>query len=158
MGIPFTPERLEKIRRMRKARRLFKKMPLFAYTYMVESDPHYTYEQFLADLRLRKKTKKKDKIDRSSRYGRYGKMKEFYSLYDQTGDLKYAIQAQRLKDNMAKYYRVQIIVNRRITEYSFSPFIPYSQIESLSKLLSTCKTQEEADKMVTEFNRTAHIL
>lgn len=52
----FSPERLYKIRRLRKARRLFKQIPLFAYHIMRTTDEQYKYEDFLDDLRLRKTT------------------------------------------------------------------------------------------------------
>ncbi len=62
MGKPFTAERLESIRRMRKARRLFRKEPLFAYMLLSLEYVDYSYAQFLDDLRYRTKAKRKDKV------------------------------------------------------------------------------------------------
>lgn len=55
----FSPERLQHIRRLRKARRLFKQQPLFAYNIMSGSYEDYSLSDFLEDLRYRKPRKKK---------------------------------------------------------------------------------------------------
>ncbi|WP_289035014.1 hypothetical protein, partial [uncultured Flavobacterium sp.] len=69
MGKPFTPQRLANIRRMRKARRLYKKQPLFAYDILCKEYPDYTYDKFWDDLRYRRKPKRRKGKSALVRYG-----------------------------------------------------------------------------------------
>lgn len=158
MGKPFSPERLANIRRMRKARRLFKKAPLFAYAYMSDDYPDYTYAQFLDDLRIRRPGRKRKTRSPLERYGRYGKMQELRNLYRQTGEIAFALQAQQLKDNMTRPYRLLVRKNDQIREYSLSPLIHYMQIENLSKRVTACRSIAEADKLIADFMERSYIL
>jgi hypothetical protein len=158
MGQPFSPERLAAIRRIRKARRLFKREPLFAYSYMLESFPEYTHEQFLDDLRLRTKRKLKPKKDGRMKYGRYKKMQELIEQYLASGNMDDLLNAQKLKEHLKKPYRVcERIRNECTLEYGFSPFIPIREIESLVASLSSCKTESEADTFVDAFRESTRL-
>lgn len=157
MGKPFTPERLENIRRMRKARRLFKKQPLFAYATMLENYPNYTQHEFLDDLRLRKPRKKKKFKSPLLRYGRYYRMEEMKSKYMATGNIDFALQAQRLRRHLTKPYRVKVRIAHSTIEYGFSPLIQISDIELLVAKLAGCKDEKHADELVADFRKTAHI-
>ncbi|WP_313491905.1 MULTISPECIES: hypothetical protein [Sphingobacterium] len=156
MSKPFTPERLTNIRRMRKARRLFKKLPLFAYTYMLQDIPDYTYEQFLDDLRIRRQGKKRKEKSYLSRYGRFGAMCQFIKLYEQTKDIAYARKAQDLRDNMTKPYRLLIRFKKLRRELYYSPLIPYSQIKELSENINRCKNLTEIEKVIADFDKYPH--
>ncbi|WP_312351995.1 hypothetical protein [Sphingobacterium multivorum] len=157
MGKKFTPERLASFRRMRKARRLFKKQPLFAYSLMLEAYPDYTYLQFLDDLRYRRPPKKRKGKSGIGRYGRYRRMEELLLKYRQEGNIAHALQAQKLRERMAKPYRVRVTIGLCRLEYGFSPLVPIETIEKLVSRLAPCRTEQEADRLVQEFRETAHI-
>jgi hypothetical protein len=157
MGRPYTPERLEKMRRMRKARRLFKKQPIFAFAMMVEAYPGYTHEEFLDDLRYRRPPKKRKGKSGIQKFGRYRRMEELLSRYRQDGNIECALQAQRLRERMSKPYRVRVAVGRHNIEYRVSPLVPIANIENLVSDLARCRTEQEADRMVQVFRETAHI-
>lgn len=157
MGKPFTPERLTNIRRIRKARRLYRKEPVFAFQILCAEYPDYTHEQFLDDLRYRKPRKRKAKKTTLTRYGRYMRMLHFLEKYRQTKNIEHAIQAQRLRKRMTKLYRVLLRLDGETLEYNFSPTISITKIEHLTIELSTCKTAEEADEIVERFWKTAHV-
>lgn len=151
MGKPFTPERLANIRRMRKARRLFKKQPLFAFDILCREYSDYTHERFVDDLTYRTKRKRKKKKSSLVRYGRYRRMEQLKTLYEQTGIVEYALQAQKLRRLMTRPYRVMVRVEKMRLEYSFSELIPIAQIEQLCKELAVCGTVKNADKLVEHF-------
>lgn len=151
MGKAFTPERLVSIRRMRKARRLYKQMPLFAFEILREEYPNYTREQFLDDLRYRTKAKRKKKKTTLTRYGRYARMVDLLHLYQQTGNNEYAIQAQRLRKRMTKPYRVRVKIGGQSWEYGVEATVPIHEVEQLTADLSTCTTIEQADEMMRRF-------
>ncbi len=156
MGKPFIPERLLRIRRMRKARRPYRLEPVFAYAQLAREYADYAREDFLDDLRIRGK-RKKDKRAKSplARYGRFRRMQQLIDLFSQTGDIAYGLWAQRLRDKMTEPYRVQVVVAGKRLEYSFSPLIRLSEIESLVNRLSSCHSLEEANEVVEVFNRTS---
>lgn len=157
MGKKFSPERLASLRRMRKARRLFKKQPLFAYAIMRQAYPDYSYEQFFDDLRYRRPPKKRKGKSGIEKYGRYRRMEEYLHRYRQGGNIADAQQAQKLRERMAKPYRVMVTINSVRLEYGFSPLVPIETIEQLVSRLAPCRTEQEADRLVQEFRETAHI-
>ncbi len=157
MGKPFTPQRLAAIRRMRKARRLYKKQPLFAYDMLRTEYPGYTYDQFRDDLRYRRKPKRRKGKTPLARYGRYWRMQQLTAQYSSTGNIVYGLQAQRLRKYMTKPYRVKVRIGREVLEYRFSPLIRIEAIEQLTAALPQCSTPAEADTLVEQFSRTAHI-
>lgn len=158
MGKPFTPERLASIRRMRKARRLFKKQPLFAFEILCAEYNGYTYERFWDDLRYRTKPRGRKKGKSPLvRYGRYRRMEQLNERYRQTGNADYALQAQKLRRNMTKPYRVLARIAGGIFEYSFSPLIRIEEMEKLTAQLPKCATEQEAEELVEQVRKMAHI-
>lgn len=91
---------------MRRARRLFRKAPLFAFAMMREEYPQYTHENFCDDLRYRTKRRRKRGKSQLLRYGRYRRMELLKEQFRQTGNSDFALQAQKLHRNMTKPYRV----------------------------------------------------
>lgn len=148
MGKPFTPQRLENIRRMRRARRLYRKAPLFAYELMRGEYADYTFEKFCDDLRYRSRRKKKKGKSQLVRFGRYGRMEQLNEQYRQTGNADYALQAQKLLRNMTKPYRVMVRVSGETWEYTLSPLIRIDDIEKLVARLTECVTAEKAHASV----------
>lgn len=159
MGKPFSTERLTNIRRIRKARRLFKQVPLFAYSLLEAEIPGYTYACFLADLKT-KKTRSKKKHSRAVlvRYGRFNQMNRLLEQYRDTGDISFALKAIQLRKVMTKPYRVIIQKNGTSLEFGLSPLIPYTIMEQLVKELSACKSLKEAETHFIKFKKNSHIL
>lgn len=152
MGKPLTPEKLFALRRLRKARRLFKQQPVFAFAILCKEYKGYTHEQFMEDLRLRTKPKpKKKKTTPLSRYGRFDQMNQFLELYQNTGLIDYARQAQRLRSAMTKPYRVLVKIQSIYIEYRLCPLIPYKEVVKLIESLKTCKTEDDVEKMIDKF-------
>lgn len=157
MGKPFTPERLANTRRMRRVRRLYRQQPLFAYEMLCREYVGYSYGQFLDDLRYRTKPKRKEKKTTLTRYGRYRRMAELLERYRQTGELEFALQAQRLRKRMTKPYRVLVKISGESIEYGFEPTIAITEIERLTSDLKTCKSEKDADEMIAEFRKHSRI-
>jgi hypothetical protein len=154
---PFTPERLANIRRMRKARRLYGKQPLFAYSILCMDNPAYTYNNFLDDLRYRKPPKRRKGKSPLIRFGRYKRMERLIAQYSENLNTEYLLQAQHLRKHMTKPYRVLVKINGEILEYCFSPTIPIEDIERLTMALPACKTEKEADELVAHLWNSAYI-
>lgn len=144
----FSEERLFRIRRLRKARRLFKQAPLFAFLWMQLEYPGYTYPEFLDDLRRRTPPKKKKGKSPLLRYGRYYRFQDMLFDYSQTKDPEYLRKAVRLRKHMTKPYRLLHKTKEGIVEYSFSPFLKIEIIEELTATLQTVKSREEASMLV----------
>ncbi|MBZ4190817.1 MULTISPECIES: hypothetical protein [Bacteroidota] len=157
MGKPYTPERLASIRRMRKARRLYKKEPLFAYDILSKEHPSYTPDDFWEDLRYRTKPKRRKAKSPLIRYGRFRRMEQLNEMYRATENTDYALKAQQLRRNMTKPYRMLLKVEGKVWEYSFSALIRIEEIERLSKELSGCKTLNDVEAHIEQFRKTAHI-
>ena len=157
MGKPFSPERLENVRRMRKARRLYKKQPVFAFEILKREYPEYTHEQFWDDLRYRRRPKKKKGKSPLCRYGRYRRMQELGAQFEVTGKFEFAIQAMQLRKNMTKPYRVMVRVGGEVLEFELSAMIPIVRIECLVAELSKCQDAEQARQVVEEFSKNSHI-
>lgn len=157
MGKKFKPERLASIRRMRRARRLYKQQPVFAFEILSTEYADYTPEQFIDDLRYRSKPKPKKKKDALLRYGRYTKMMQCLELFRSTGITEYAIQAQRLRRNMTKPYRVLIKINGKHIEYGLDPLINIEDVERLVAKLRECKTETQADDMINQFRENSRM-
>ncbi len=158
MGKPYSAQRLANIRRMRKARRLYRLEPVFAYERLSREYAGYSQEDFLDDLRIRSKRKGRKKSKSPlMRYGRFRRMQKLIDLFMQTDDIAYALQAQRLRDNMTAPYRLQLIISGAHLAYSFSALIRIEDIESLVKRLSACKSQAQAERIVREFDGTSEM-
>lgn len=157
MGKPFTPERLARIRRMRKARRLYRAQPLFAFEMMQQQYPAYTYQDFCDDLRYRKKPKRRKGKSFLKRFGRYARMEQLNEMYHRTGNIAYAVQAQRLRKHMTKPYRILVRIDGDILEYGLSALVRIEEVERLTNLLPKCKTQQQADTLMEQFRENSHI-
>ncbi|WEK21325.1 MAG: hypothetical protein P0Y49_09245 [Candidatus Pedobacter colombiensis] len=147
----FSPERLMHIRRLRKARRLYKKIPLFAYYQMLQEYPGYALSEFWEDLRIRRKPKPKSKKSNAIKYGRYWRIQKLLKAYGDTGDINLMVQAKKLQERIAKPYQVFVKLGRECYEFSFSCYIPLEKIEMLTKQFRACKTVEEIDTVNKQF-------
>lgn len=137
---------------MRKARRLFKIAPLFAYQMMCQDYEQYTYPQFLDDLRRRTPKRKRKGKSPLVRFGRYSRINKLINEYQSTGNFDLLREADRLRGVITKPYRVLVKIKNRYKEYFFSALIPMCQIEELMMKINGCKTEEEVEKIVEQFD------
>ncbi|WP_130855625.1 hypothetical protein [Olivibacter jilunii] len=151
----FSPERLAKIRRMRKARRLWKQVPLFAFSLMAAEYPGYSHMAFLCDLRRRSPKKRRHAKAYLSRFGRYLRMQELAKRFKLEGNIEDGIKAQVLQKNMTKPYRLLTRTKDGSMEFLFSPLTPIVQIERLSQSLRNCRSNSEVESMVEAFRAKA---
>lgn len=157
MGKPFTPERLANIRRIRKARRLYRKQPLFAFEILLTEYPNYTQDKFWDDLRCRSIRKNRKGKSPLIRYGRYRRMQQLIELYKNTQIIDYALKAQRLRRLMTVPYRVMVKIGGKAIEYNFCPLMQIEEIENIMTQLLKCLTVQDADKLIKQFKEETHI-
>ncbi|WDF66905.1 hypothetical protein PQ465_11370 [Sphingobacterium oryzagri] len=144
---------------MRKARRLYKQAPVFAFELLRQEYEGYAEEDFLDDLRIRSKPLRVKKGKSPlRRYGRYQRMQKFVDLFARTGNIAYGLQAQRLRDMLHVPYRVVVIISAKTYQYRCSPLIRIEDIEGLVAKLSACGSESEAGRLVEEFNHTSELL
>jgi len=139
----FSPKRLFLIRRLRKARRLWKKQPLFAYHMMQEQYPGYTFAEFQEDLRLRSRKRKRKGKSGLCRYGRYQKIQQLLDEFHMTRDFDRIREADRLRRNITKPYRVMIRLEGETREFEFQAVVPVERIKALVQNARACKTWSE---------------
>ena len=147
----FSPERLFKIRRLRKARRLWNQVPLFALNTLQTDYPDYDEALLHEDIKRRTPKKKKKGKNPLRKYGRFTKMQELMQLFEQTQDPAYYLKAMKIKEVMTKPYRVKFKITQQVVEYSFDPLIPYACIEDLVSKGNKCRTFEEVDLLCNTF-------
>lgn len=154
MGKAFAPERLMHIRRLRKARRLFKRKPLFAFEEMRLAYPQYTYDEFLDDLRRRTPRKNRQPKSPLPRYGRYVRMQQLLDDYKRRGDTDALWMAVQLRERMTKPYRVSASIGHERIEFTFSPMISMGRIEQLTADIRKCSSMEQVLRLVEQFRKT----
>lgn len=150
----FSPERLLHIRRLRRARRLYKKQPLFAMQIMQIDYKGYDMETLCDDLRRRSPPKKRRGKSYLTRFGRYNRMQQLLTQYHLTGNIDFAIRAQKLRNLMTKPYRVMLIIGNTVLECTFCPLIAINQMEDLMAQLNTCQTMERAEDIIEKFRKS----
>jgi len=148
-GRQLSPESLFKLRRLRKARRLWKKEPVFAYQMMLDEFPDYSHEQFVADLKRRSKSvSKRRKKYPLTKYGRYSRMEALIFEYALTGNPIYMTKANQLRRNMTKPYDFQVWKNGVLNYHSLSPLIPIEDIEQLQEEMKNCMNLDAANDAI----------
>jgi hypothetical protein len=122
------------IRRKRKAKRLTKKEPLFAFQTMQQDLPDYNYTQYEQDLKTRKKKKKKPSKSNKYyiKYGRYTPYCDAISNYYATRDVTFLIQAQALKSKISQPYTIYFKLGKACVKQTFPPEYPYKLIQELA--------------------------
>lgn len=148
-GYKYSEEARASRRRKLRAKRLWKKLPMFAFQTLLQDNPDYTINQFSQDIIFRKKIKERKSKSNLERYGRYWKYRELLNLYLSTRNEEYYFAAKRLRDNMTKPYRVSIkYAGESGKEFSFDATIKYEAIQEIVRLSKTCKSiQEFEDKL-----------
>ena len=138
------------MRRLRRARYLTKKMPLFAFQVMQSEYQGYTYDQFLDDLRRRSKPKQKKGRSPLIRYGRYQHLQKALADYHITGDIRFAIEAQQLRKRITKPYRVLYRCKSGTFEYTLSSLIPMKCIIQLTEQLKSTTDIQQAELLIDQ--------
>lgn len=153
----FSQERLMHIRRLRRARMLYKKVPLFAYQQLSTEYPGYTVEEFWEDLKPRRRPTPKTKKDTGMRYGRYAEIGRLLSDYQRTGNIKDLITANSLQARLRKPYRLQVIRQHEVFECSISPLVPIQRVRQLREMLAASSSIDEARKVYESFRKSVHL-
>jgi len=153
-GQKFSPERLMKIRRLRKARRLYKLEPAFALINLQREYPDYTQEQFWDDLRRRSRPKKKKGKSPLTRFGRYRRMQSLLARYLTTKDESLIRQAETLRLHMTKPYRVLVRIKGLTREFQISALTPIERVEMLTQQFRECTSDQEIETLYNEFLNT----
>ena len=148
-----SPEKLSGLRRLRLARRLWKKEPLLAYFTLKEKFPDCTYEQFLSDLVRRSKPKEKKSKSGLQRYGRYSRMAECISQFKEFHDTDAGREAIRLRKYMTTPHRILVRIKGKYKDYFFHPLISHSSIQELNQKINLCKTEQEVENLVAAFTK-----
>jgi len=155
-GYKYSEEAKLSRRRKLLAKRLWKKLPIFAFQTILEHNPEYSLNQFAEDIVYKKKAKVKKNKSNIERYGRYWKYREVLNLYLSTKNEEHYFAAKRLRDNMTKPYRISIKYSGEPgKEYSFDATIRYDSIQEIVSLSKTCKSiQEFEEKLNTYTNKS----
>ena len=145
---------LNRVRRLRKARRLYKAMPLFAYDILQKEYPGYSYEAFLQDIQPRKKKlRPKTHKSRRVRFGRYFEMQRMARRYNETQNPVYGLKANQLRKYLSKPYRVLISINNQVQEYSYPATISITLIQQLVTMAGSCQDFTEYEQKEREVLR-----
>jgi hypothetical protein len=153
----FSADRLMKIKRLRRARRLYKRFPLFAYSFMLEDYPDYTYREFCEDLRRRTRSKRMRGKFTFRGYGRYNQMEKMLRLYRETGDIRFAISANRLRQRMTKPFVMEFKNKEGFFICHFSPLTPVSCLEQLQRDTKACGSLADMMELVKRFRSEGYV-
>lgn len=147
-----SPEALFRLRRLRQARRLFKRAPLFAYHWMQQEYRDYSHQEFLTDLRP-SNTKKWSAKSTLIRYGRYFRMRELLREYFRSRDINVLHKAQLLRQRMTKPYQIRCRIDGVWLDYQLPATVAIATIEDLMVKLNSCHSEHQADEMVKACTR-----
>lgn len=134
--------------RINKARRLYKQAPLFAFQELkafLEGD--YTFEQFLSDLRPRRKPKPKTKQKSGlAKYGRYHRMMDLVARWNTSKDFDALYHAQVLRNRISQPYTLLVRYSKESREYFYRPEVPITHLETVVKLSKECSSHVEFEE------------
>lgn len=134
----WSSDTISKVRRMRKARRTFKAAPLFAYNILAQEYEEYSYETFISDLTIRNRKSSRKSSKNLNRYGRYYEMQKMIKLYNQTGEIKYGLIAQRLRKYLTQPYRAFIRIAGEEKEAFYPATVDIKIIRELMNHANNC--------------------
>ena len=141
-----------------KARRLAKRLPLFALMEMREilEDEEYTWEAFIQEIEYKKPPKRKKGKPQLPRYGRYSEMNRLLMEYQFTGDIEMLYKAQKLRNRIAKPYQLRVNLDGEWFDYTMPATTSYSKVEYLLNQ-SKSMTKEAFDELVDKVYSDAFI-
>lgn len=139
------------------ARRLNKKMPLFAFAEMVEMEgKEYNMAQFIEDITVKQKSAPRKKRSMFVRFGRYHEMQRLISEYHQNHNQDLLYQAQRLRDNIKLPYTVLVRIGNESEYFNYPPTAGYNLIKRFTEAASTCQTWDEVRELESKMMEFAH--
>lgn len=122
------------IRRKRKAKRLFRDVPLFAFNLLNDEIGNYSYDQFSIDITYRKPRKKRKSRSPLVRYGRFKEIQKHLGNWYATKDPSYLLIAQQLRNRITQPYRMQIRVGQEFYEFTFDPTYSIDLIREINQI------------------------
>jgi hypothetical protein len=144
-----------RLRKKRLSRRLFKRFPLFAAEFVAEEFKGFEIEDLDEQLKGMKKSKKFKGKSQVKQMGRYQLLQKALSDYYLTGEMNKLYEAQRLRNNMFKPYKVLFnIENGGTIEQTFPPQTAYQLVVDCSKIKYS--TEKELIEKLNELLRYAH--
>ncbi|MBA4852046.1 hypothetical protein [Emticicia sp. BO119] len=150
-GYKFSEAAIQSRRRKLRAKRLWKKSPIFAYETLSKEIEGYSLLDFDKDIKSKTKPKTNKKKTTLERYGRYWEYRRVLALYNDTKNSDYYFAAKRLRDNMTKPYRFQVTFKGEKKEYSFEATTKYQTVVELQKLVKTCESIQEFDQKLEAY-------
>lgn len=142
---------------MRKARRLWKKCPLFTFQEMAAAYPGYTRDDLLDDLRRRTPRARKKRKNPLAKYGRYGEIEHLMGQFRLTHDFSFVLKAIRLRAIIARPYRLRVKLEGKTCERHYSPLIPYQQMVTFVGKVNHCRSWAEFEALEKEFTQYNHV-
>lgn len=121
-------------RKKRLARRIYKRFPLFATEFVSEKYADFSIndlDYYLEGMKPPKKKKGKSQIKRMGRYPLYVKA---LNEYQSTKDINKLYEAQRIRNNMFKPYRILYNTGEGKIEQKLPAELNYKIVIKLSKL------------------------
>ena len=154
----FSEETLRRIRRMRKARRLFRYLPLFAFSMMLVEYHDYDYDTFIRDVTPRRRKKRK-KVPKTplARYGRFWEMRHLVRQYKESKEPVIGLKADLLRKNMTRPYRVLLQIGRECREHAYPATYSYSTIRDFAMKARQCRSWIEIDALEADCMRNANV-
>jgi hypothetical protein len=140
----------ENLKRQRRAKKEFKTAPLFAFYTMLKLYPGYSFEEYLQDI----KPKRKSKINIPAawaQYGRFGQIQKLIARYQVVGKNSLIKKAIQIKKEIREPYKISARTPSGDMQFSFSAKTPFEQIEKLLRKINACKTSAKVLKVVAEF-------
>jgi len=145
--------RRRKSRRIRVAKRLYKRFPLFTAEFMQEEFPGTTADQ-VAEIVSKKtrKTKSYRKVKSGlARFGRYPLMQKALQDYKESGDVDKLKEAQRLRSNMTKDFQFKFRIGKEVKYFRLPAHASYSIAKQIAAI--KCDSWEELDSKWHELTK-----
>jgi len=132
-----------------------KRFPLFAVEFMADEFPDYTLEQFENDLEGKKLPKKRKGKSPMHRQGRYLPMRKALADYRLTGEMKYLLEAKRLRERMFQPYQLEYRIGKERRRMQFPSTTSMRLMRELVEIQFS--SWEELEKILEEKTRWIHI-
>lgn len=137
-------------RRKRKARRLFKKWPIFAVEMMKrEGYEDYNTDLLFEDLPIKKRSKKKEKKRKEKKNTKYRLLASLREEYRYKRDIQIAIRYNAVARSLHKPYTIRgkLKTGEKVeTQVSNHTLIYY--VKKIMKLIPYCSSPQELDRKV----------
>lgn len=154
MPMAWSIEAVMKNRRKRKARRVWKQQPLFAFSLLAAEFPDYTPEAFIKDVRITNDKKSKFKKTSLARYGRYPVLMNLLAKWKRDRDVSIGLEILKLRRNMTKPYRLVVTFEKKQWCFEYPATYAVTTMEKLVTAADSAKNLEEfkeKEKNITRY-------